>query len=116
MFSKEANRLKMRGISYNDWKTFSSKYKLKRYHDVYNHNIPDPLKAFNNEELIKEFIKDKDWSHVISKKNGVENGLSVEELSQAKNGIFECSSINRARGSRNMSFLQKQWGNFKNFC
>jgi hypothetical protein len=44
---------------------------------------------------VREFCKDKDWSHIISHKNGGSN--------QASNGIFEHFRINRSRGSNNMT-------------
>ena len=56
--------------------------------------IPKSIRAIGP-TATQQALESKDWSHIVSKSNG---GSDL-----ADNGIFEKSSINRRRGSRNMT-------------
>ena len=55
---------------------------------VYNNNIPDPIVRLGS-DAIAQFKKGKHWSHKISYKEGIEKGLTPEQLADSSNGIFE---------------------------
>lgn len=68
--------------------------------------IPDGVKL--TEESIMEFIKIRDVSHRISIKN------NPAKAGDVNNVVFEISSKNRVRGSRNMSRTEFQNARFNN--
>ena len=68
--------------------------------------IPDGVKL--TEESIWKFIEVRDVSHIKSIKN------NPAKAGDVKNVVFEFSSKNRARGSRNMSRAEVQSAHFNN--
>ena len=73
---------------------------------LYNKRIPAGVKLAK-EDIVK-FIKDHDVSHIKSMKNNPAKAGDVDNV------VFELSSKNRARGSRNMSRAEVQSARFNN--
>ena len=77
---------------------------------VYQHNIPTPLHRLGV-DAIEQFKEGKHWSHQISYKEGIERGLTPEELAHHSNGVFENAIDNMRRGSKEMP---RGWGDDSN--
>ena len=69
-------------------------------------DIPDSVKSLGLDGLL-EWLSKKDYSHKISHANGGSN--------HPDNLIFEDSSVNRARGSKDMTAFEETKAHVKNF-
>ena len=69
---------------------------LSEAQEFYQRSVPDSIKA-EGVQSVAEFIEDKDASHIISVKN------HPEEIANPRNVGWEDPSINRARGSQDMT-------------
>lgn len=108
-----ANGLKNAGIGTErmpqDWKNNPNLLDA-RGASVYTQNIPDAI-ARLGPDAIAQFKEGKHWSHQISYKQGIEQGISPEDLADPKNGIFENAQDNIRRGAKKMP---DGWGDSTN--
>lgn len=77
---------------------------------VYNQNLPEPLIRLGA-DAIARFKEGKHWSHQISYSEGIEKGLTPEQLADPSNGIFENGLDNIRRGAKQMP---EGWGDKNN--
>jgi hypothetical protein len=97
ILERSANTINLAGhIRHKGW----GRYGVKSS-DLHS-NLPKPLTGpFSNNKFVKEFLKGKDWSHKKSQSN------HPELAKVPQNGFIENASINRARGSRQVSFRER---------